>query len=156
MSHEMEVALAGVLILAASVWTGGFVAIAVVARVATRTLSPGDRVAFFRALGRAYGVVGVVALVLALGSGAALVADRPWDAVLIATAAVAAALVVTLLVGIVQARRMTRLRRSALERPDDAQRAARVRREARGAGVLRAFIGVLTLVLLALGVVLAT
>ncbi|MFG2088589.1 MULTISPECIES: hypothetical protein [unclassified Spirillospora] len=155
MSDEVEVALAGVLILATSVWTGGFVAIAVVARVAARTLGPAERVAFFRALGRAYVVVGVAALALALGSGAVLVSDRAWDGVLTAAAVVAAALVATLAVGVVQARRMTRLRRSALADPDDARQAARVRRGARGAGVLRAFIGALTLALLALGVVLA-
>ncbi|MEU8802894.1 hypothetical protein [Spirillospora sp. NPDC048819] len=156
MSDQVEAVLAGVLILATSVWTGGFVAIAVVARVAARTLGPAERVAFFRALGRAYAVVGVAALALALASGAALVSGRSWDGVLIAAAAVAAALVITLLAGVVQARRMTRLRRGALDDPGDAQKAARVRRGARGAGVLRAFLGALTLALLALGVVLAT
>lgn len=156
MSDGVEAALAGVLVLATSVWVGGFVAIVVVARVSARTLAPGDRVAFFRALGRAYGVVGGAALALALGSGAALVHGRPWDGVVGASAVVAAALVAALLTGVVQARRMTRLRRSALGAPEDGQRAARVRRGARAAGVLRAFIGVLTLVLVALGVALAT
>ncbi|GAA0566953.1 hypothetical protein [Actinomadura livida] len=156
MSHEIEAGLAGVLILATSVWTGGFAAIAVVARVTARTLAPGDRVAFFRALGRAYGVIGSAALALALGSGAVLVAGRPWDGVLVAAALVAAALVLTLLAGVVQARRMTRLRHGALAEPGDERRADLVRRGARGAGVLRAFIGALALVLIALGAVMAT
>jgi putative copper export protein len=41
-----------VALVAACVWVGGFVAIAVVARVARRQLERGARVAFFRALGR--------------------------------------------------------------------------------------------------------
>ena len=45
-------ALEGLLILATAVWTGGLVAIFVVARVARHTLMPRDRVAFFRGLGR--------------------------------------------------------------------------------------------------------
>lgn len=156
MPHEVRAALAGVLILAAAVWIGGFVAIVVVARVASRTLGPAERVPFFRALGRTYGVVGTVALAVALGTGTSLVYGRPWDGALIATVVVAVALVATLATGVVQARRMTRLRRDALSHPGDASLAARVRRRARGAAVLRAMIGALTLALLALGVLLAT
>ncbi|NKZ05558.1 hypothetical protein [Actinomadura latina] len=156
MSHGIEVALACVLVTAASVWFGGFVAIGVVARVTFRTLGPTDRVAFFRALGRMYGIVGTAALVIALGSGAALVAGRPWGGTLTATAVLAAALVAALGFGVLQARRMTRLRRDALAHPDDEPLAARVRRGARGAGLLRASIGLLSLALLILGTILAT
>lgn len=155
MSHGIEVALACVLLIAGSVWVGGYVAIGVVARVTVRTLGPADRVAFFRALGRVYGIVGTVALALALGSGAALAADRPWDGTLTATAALAAALVAALAFGVLQARRMTRLRRDALDRPGDAALAARVRSGARNASLLRASIGLLSLAVLILGTVLA-
>ncbi len=133
MSHGVEVALACVLLIATSVWFGGFVAIGVVARVTFRTLGPGDRVAFFRALGRMYGIVGTAALVVAIGTGAALVAYRPWDGTT-ATVVLTAALVAALAFGVLQARRMTRLRRDALASPDDAQLAARARRGARSAG----------------------
>jgi hypothetical protein len=51
---------------------------------------------------------------------------------------------------------MTRLRRSALDRPGDHTLATRVRRGAIRAGVLRSLIGVLSLALLALGVVIAS
>ena len=155
MSHGVEVALACVLLIATSVWFGGFVAIGVVARVTFRTLKPADRVAFFRALGRMYGIVGTAALVLAIGTGAALVAGRPWDGTLIATVVLTAALVAALGFGVLQARRMTRLRREALANPDDASLAARVRRGARSAGILRASIGLLSLGVLILGTVLA-
>ncbi|HUY52085.1 MAG TPA: hypothetical protein VMV92_41355 [Streptosporangiaceae bacterium] len=51
---------------------------------------------------------------------------------------------------------MTLLRRSALQRPGNAQMAARVRRGARTAAVLRAAIAALSLAFLALGAVIAT
>jgi hypothetical protein len=148
--------LTGLLILATSLWLGGLFAIAIVARVATRTLDPAARVAFFRALGRCYGVVGTAALALAYATGAALLRDHAWDAAMVATVVVAAVLAVTLGMGIVQARRMTRLRRRLLEEPDDTALAAGVRRGAGRAQALRGLIGVLSLALLALGVLIAS
>lgn len=155
MPHDVRTALAGVLILATAVWIGGFVAIVVVARAARRALGPAERVAFFRALGRSYGVIGTGALVVALGTGASLVYGRRWDGALVAAIVVAAALVATLAAGVVQARSMTRLRRDALRHPGDEPLAARVHRRARAAAALRAMIGALSLALLALGVLLA-
>lgn len=151
-----DAVLTGVLILATAVWLGGLVAIAIVARVATRTLEPATRIAFFRGLGRSYGVVGTAALVVAYGTGAALARDQPWDPPMVAAAAVAVALAVTLAVGIVQARRMTRLRRQALDQSDDTVLARGVRRGATRADVLRSLIGVFSLALLVLGVIIAS
>ena len=90
-----DVVLQFVLVLATSIWVGGLVTIAVVARVASRTLAPVERVHFFRGLGRTYGPVGGVALVTALGTGAALVVDQPLDGLVVAGSVVAGALVVT-------------------------------------------------------------
>jgi uncharacterized membrane protein len=140
--------------LAASIWVGGLVAIVVVARAASATLEPAQRVAFFRALGRSYGVVGSVALLVALATGALLLRDHPWDGLLIATAVAAAALLVPTAVGIAQARAMTRLRRRALAEPSEAID-ARVRRGAALAGALRGAIALFTLVLVVLGAALA-
>ncbi len=151
-----EGVLTGLLILATALWVGGLFTIAIVARVATHTLDPTQRVAFFRGLGRCYGVVGTAALALAYGTGAALVRDHPWDNTKVAVAAVAATLAAALPVGMMQARRMTLLRRQALDRADDITLAARVRRGALRAGVLRGLIGVLSLTLLVLGVALAS
>jgi putative copper export protein len=64
-----SVVLVFVHLLAASVWVGGFVAVAVVARVAKRELDPAARVAFFRSLGRDYGKVGGSALAVATLTG---------------------------------------------------------------------------------------
>jgi uncharacterized membrane protein len=149
-------ALTGLLILATAVWIGGVAAITIVARVASRTLTPDARVTFFRGLGRSYGVVGTAALALAYGTGAAIVYGRPWDNTLTVTAVVATLLLFATTTGAAQARRMSRLRRHALDHPDDAEMRGQVRRGASRAGVLRASIGLLSLALLALGVLLGT
>jgi uncharacterized membrane protein len=145
-----------VTLLSASVWVGGFVAIAVVARIARSRLDPAARVSFFRALGRRYGIVSGSALVVMLVGGALLLTDHAWDATAACAVAVAAALVLATVAGVAQARGMTRLRRRALDEPDDRALAARVRRGAGRAAALRATIGALSLVLLALASVLAT
>lgn len=156
MSDTARAVLLGVFTLTSCIWVGGYIAIAVVARVATRTLEPSQRVRFFRALGRSYLLVGTPALVIALGTGAGLVGEHAWDGTLIATVAVAAALVASLGVGVAQARRMTRLRAAVLSAPDDPQLTTQVRRGARTATVLRAAIGLFSFALIALGSMLAT
>jgi uncharacterized membrane protein len=155
MSHTASAAVTGLLIFAAAIWIGGLFAIAVVARVASRTLTPAARVEFFRGLGRTYGIVGTTALLFAYGTGASLVYGRHWDGLLTATAVVATALAVSLAAGVVQARRMTRLRSRALA-ADDAELSTQVRRGAGRAGALRGLIALLSLTLLALGVVIGS
>lgn len=150
-----HVVLGGFLVLAAAVWVGGIVTLIIVAQVTTRTLEPSNRVAFFRALGKMYGIVAGTALAVALGTGAALVYDRFDEGPVVASGVVTAALVLFLAVGIVQARRMTRLRERALHATEDTALAARLRRDAGWAGALRTLIGLLSLALLALGVVIA-
>ena len=144
--------LEALLIVATAVWTGGLVAIFVVARVARHTLMPRDRMAFFRGLGRSYAPVGGIALAMALGCGAALLYGRAWDGTVIAATVIAACLVLVTAAGVVQARRMTRLRHEALTQPGNWALAARVRRGAVSAAVLRAAIAALSLALIALGV----
>lgn len=156
MADPTTATLTGLLIFGASVWVGGLIAIAIVARVATGTMDPPVRVAFFRDLGRAYGVAGTAALALSYGSAAALLDGRAWSGTLIAAVVVAAVLAATLAVGVAQARRMTRLRRRSLEVPDDAHLAAFVRRGSALAHALRGLIALLSLALMALGVALGT
>lgn len=151
-----DAVLTGLLIFAATVWVGGLIAIVVVARVARATLDPASRVAFFRGLGRSFGIVATGALALAYSTGAALVVGRPWDGELTATAIVATALVVTTAIGVVQARRMSRLRNRLLSAPHNSELATQVRRGAQRAGVLRGLIALLSLALLALGISLGT
>jgi uncharacterized membrane protein len=151
-----EASLAAVLVLATAVWIGGLVTIFVVARVAHATLGPAERVAFFRGLGRAYGLVGGAALVVALASGGVLASRHRWDGQLAAGAVVAAGLVAATAAGVVQARRMTRLRQDALQDLGSPELAAKVRRGGRNAAALRAAIAALSLTLLCLGVVIVT
>lgn len=141
--------------LAAAIWVGGFVALVVVTWVARVTLEPAARVVFFATLGRGYGVVGGLALLVGLATGALLLAGRPWDGVLVATVTVAALLVVSTIVGVAQAHRMTRLRCNALRHPGDTVLTAGVRRAARRAALLRTIIGGLSLALVALAALLA-
>ena len=141
--------------LAASIWVGGLVAIFVVARAAAASLEPAQRVAFFQALGRRYGVVGSAALLVALGTGAALLRGHAWNELLVAAAIVAGALLVAAGAGMAQARAMTRLRRRALSETVDPALQLRLRRGALLAGALRSMIALLTLVLVVLGAALA-
>lgn len=150
MPPAVQAILIAVFMLAASVWVGGYVATAVMARVATTTLQPGDRVTFFRALGRAYLWVEVPALVIALVIGGVLLADRGWDPLARVIAVVGVVLAAMLAIAIAQARRMTVLRRRALDAPAE-QMNAEVRQGAVWAGVLRALLGVLTLAIVVLG-----
>ena len=156
MSDGLEATLLAVLVVATSIWVGGYIAIAVVARAATATLNPDARVAFFRALGRLYFWVGTPALVIALASGAVLARDADHGGLFTATVVVAVVLLVSFVVAVVQARRMTRLRRASLAAPDDAALGERVRRGARAAGALRGVLGLLSLALVVLGACLAT
>jgi hypothetical protein len=156
MSDTVRAILLGIFALAAAIWMGGYVAIAVVAQVAAKTLPPEQRVMFFRGLGRSYGVVGGSALLVALGTGAALLSDRTWDGTLTVTTVAASGLLLATAVGVVQARRMTRLRRASLQEPGNALLSAQIAAGARAAGLLRATIGLLSLALIALGALLAT
>jgi hypothetical protein len=119
-------------------------------------LGVAERVTFFRGLGRAYGLVGGVALTVALASGAVLAATYRWDGQLTASTVVAAGLVAATVAGVAQARRMTRLRQNALRDPGSAELAAKMRRGARNAAALRVAIAALSLALLTLGTVIAT
>lgn len=145
--------LVTVSVLATSVWTGGLVAIFVVARVASKTLETPQRINFFRTLGRRYGVVGTLALLVGLASGATLLRSHPWTPIQLAAAIVAGALLAATGAGMMQARAMTRLRRRALTEASPSS--SQLRRGAQLAAALRGAIGLLTLALIILGAALA-
>lgn len=142
----LTTALVVVLLLSQAVWVGGLVVIFVVARVARRTLTPPQQVDFFQKLGRTYAPVAGVALLLALLAGGLLARNRPWNASLVTSTVVAAALVMVTIAGVVQARAMTRLRQAAIEAPDE-MATSRIRGQARVASCLRWLIALLTLAL---------
>ena len=107
------------------------------------------QVAFFRALGRRYIVVGAPALAVALAAGGVLLAERPTDATTVAAVVMAAMLVLVTAVGVALARSMTRLRARALTAIGDEAFISRLRRGAIVAALLRMAIGVLSVALLA-------
>ncbi|HKN94583.1 MAG TPA: hypothetical protein VJU60_09640 [Thermoleophilaceae bacterium] len=122
-------------LLAAAVWVGSLAALAVVTRTARQVLDPPAQLAFFRALGRRYALVGGGALAVALATGAALVSGERWTAELTTLVALTVALVLATAAGVRQARRVNRLR----------ARQAEWSRAARTAGLLRAAIAAFTL-----------
>ena len=140
-----------VLLLATSVWIGGFVAIAIVARVARHELDLPTRIAFFRRLGRRYLVVGGGSLAVALGSGGSLLALGDWTPTKTVAAALGIALALATVVGVIQARELTRMRRRNLLRSRETAAAEAERSAAARAALLRASIGALTFALLAVG-----
>lgn len=151
MSNTVEALLVVVLVLATSIWLGGYVAIAVVARSALQVLDPSARVAFFRSLGRKYFWVGTPALVVALAVGVVLARNTTSDGLAITCIAVAATLVACFVIAVFQARRMTRLREAMLADPTDASREAAVVKGNRIAQSLRGSLGILSFALLILG-----
>src|SRR5579884_901170 len=138
--------LVAVELLAASIWVGSLVCLAIVASSARRVLEARAQVIFFRAVGRRYGVVGTTALLVAIGCG--LVLSWPpssWSAVTEAAVALSGALVVVSVAAMGQARAMTALRSRATAAPNDAPRTAALRRGRRLASSLRGVMALLTL-----------
>jgi 1,4-dihydroxy-2-naphthoate octaprenyltransferase len=101
------------LILASSVWIGGAACLIVVSRVSRTALSAADRVTLFRQLGRRWGIIGTAALVVAYACGLILLLTAPWTPLSTWLVVLGVTLAIALAAGIVQARRMTRLRRAA-------------------------------------------
>lgn len=137
--------------LGAAVWVGGFVALVVVAHVTRSALPPAQRVLVFREIGRVYGPLGGLALGVSFVTAALILKDRAWEAPLGVASALAVALTLAVVAGVMQARRMTDRRVDALRHPDDPGRRDVVRRSSRAAAGLRASIGVLTLALVVSG-----
>jgi hypothetical protein len=137
--------------LAVSVWVGSLVCLAIVAKVAREQLDERSRIALFRQIGRFYGVAGTGSLVIAIGAGVVLA----WPLSQVGHIGMAAFVLAGVLVfvtgaGVLQARRMTVMRRRALENRDDKRAATTVRRGAAFAAALRGSIALLTLAILVL------
>ena len=145
-----------VLLLATSIWIGGFVAIAIVASVARRELDARTRVAFFRSLGRSYLVVGGSSLALAFTSGGIVLARGDWTVARTVAVALGVALAFATVTGVVQAREMTRMRSRNLRGSQSTATGEAERSAAMRAALLRASIGALSLALLAVGSAIAT
>lgn len=136
-------------LLAVSVWVGSLVCLAVVANAARATLDRSARVALFRTVGRRYAPIGTAALVVMIGAGLAIAwPPASWSNLQITAVVLDIVLVVVTVVGMRQARAMTRLRQRALREPEG-HPAAEVRTGAITASVLRGLIALTTVALLA-------
>lgn len=155
MNPTLQVVFVTLLVLASGVWIGGIVTIVVVARAAKSSLEPAARVALFSALGKTYLGVGVGALLVAFATGGALLVQRGWDGVATSAALLAGSLVVVLAVAVAQARRMSDLRRQAVEATADAGLQEQIRLGGRSASALRGLLGLVSLALVVLGARLA-
>jgi hypothetical protein len=138
-------------VVATSIWFGGLVAIAIVARIVGRELDAPVQIAFFRSLGRCYLAVGGGSLAVALGSGGLLLGRGEWTTTKTAAVALGAALAVAALLAIQQARATARIRRRASSESDPAGDAEPLRAAAARAALLRGCVGALTVALLAVG-----
>lgn len=150
--HSARVAMITVGMLAASIWVGSLVCLALVSAASRDVLDGPSRVALFRRVGRLYGIVGTSSLLVAIATGFALAwPPSRFTGALGAVLALAGVLVVVTAVGMVQARAMTLKRQRLLAAPHDEDAARSVHRGAALASALRGSIGVVTLVILVLG-----
>ncbi len=136
--------------LAASIWIGSLVCLALVALVARRTLDGPSFVVLFREVGRLYRVVGTASLLVAMVVGLALAWPISVAGLDLAIVVSSAFLVLVTVAAMVQARRMTVRRLRAVNDPRDQLAADEVRRGAAIASLLRGLIGVSTLAIVVL------
>jgi|GEM_PF-671419 len=121
-------------LVAASIWVGSLVCLAVVTAAARRVLDTPSQATLFRAVGRRYGPVGPTALLVAIGAGLALSwPPSAWSSITDSAVALAGLLVIASAADIAQARAMTRRRRQVASRPRGPRpRGERTSRTARG------------------------
>lgn len=149
----VEQILGALLVLAAAIWIGGFVAVMLVNASAHTVLSPTDRTALFRNFGRRYLTVAMVAALVIAISGGLLLAAAPFDGITISILALVGVLVAATIAGVVQARRMSRLRHTANEAEHQDQFARPLKRGSITARILRTVIGLASLALFVLAFV---
>lgn len=141
-------------LLAASIWVGSLVCLAVVAQTGRATLDGPAQVAFFRALGRRYAIVGTAALLVAIGAGLAMAwPPSTWSATVDAAVALAGLLVLASAAGMAQARAMGTLRGRSMKAPADSVARAAVRRGRHVATALRLLMAADTLAVVVLAAV---
>jgi hypothetical protein len=143
--------LVAIELIAACIWAGSLACLALVANVARKVLDGPSQVAFFRAIGRRYGIVGTGSLLVAIGAGLALAwPPSGWSGTIDAAVGLSGALVFATAAGMVQARAMTTVRRRAMSAPEDHGAVLAVRRGRLLAGALRSVMALFTLAILVL------
>ena len=162
-----DLAIRALHLIAAAVWAGGLIFLGVAVGAAQKTLGDRERIALFRQLGRRFLVVGGGAMVLLIATGSSLASDRLasfgdlFDTDYGKRLSEKLALVVLVIVltafhSLVQGPALSRLREQALERSDDAELAATIRRKSARAGVVSLLNLLATLAILVLAARLVT
>ena len=149
--HATSALLVAIELIAASIWVGGMVCVAVVAKVARDVLDGPSQMEFFQSMGRRYSVVGTTSLFVAIAAGLALSWSSLSSRMIDATVALAGVLVVTTIIGMRQARAMTSLRRILITNQSDGSMANSLRRGRRLANALRGLMALITLAIVILG-----
>ena len=143
--------LVAVELIAASIWVGGMVCIAIVAKAVRGVLDESSQVAFFRAVGRRYGMVGTASLLIAIAAGLALSwPPSSWSRTIEAAVVLAGVLVVATIAGMMQARAMTALRRKLIANAGDSSTAVALRRGRLLANGIRGLMALMTLAIVIL------
>ena len=144
----MDLAIRALHLIAAAVWAGGLVFLGVAAGVARATIPEGERIEFFRRLGRRFLVVALVAAALLAATGADMAADRlpSWSAltdtewgrlILAKTILFATALLLALAHALVLGPQTRNLRQALLTSPGDPALEARLRRTGAASGIVQ-------------------
>lgn len=163
----MDVAIRSIHLIAAAVWAGGLVFLGVAAGVARRTIPEGERIAFFRMLGRRFAMLAAASALLIAATGADMASDRlaSWSAlvntsygrILLAKIILfALALVEAAIHSLVLGPRIGALREALLASPGDATLERRLHRTAAVSGVLSALMLAQTIAILVLAADLVT
>ena len=143
--------LVAVELITASIWVGGMVCLAIVAKAARGVLDESSQVAFFRAVGRRYGMVGTASLLIAIAAGLALSwPPSSWSRTIDAAVVLAGVLVVATIAGMMQARAMTALRRKLIANAGDSSTAVALRRGRLLANGIRGLMALMTLAIVIL------
>jgi putative copper export protein len=162
-----DLAIRSLHLIAAAVWAGGIVFLGLAVGAARGALADRERIALFRRLGRRFLIVGGIALAVLIATGTDMASDRLASfGDLFDTdygkrlseklAVVIAVIALTAFHSFVQGPALSRLREQALDRPDDAELAAAIRRKAARAGIVSALNLIATLTILVLAARLVT
>jgi putative copper resistance protein D len=162
-----DLAIRSLHLIAAAVWAGGMVFLGLAVGAARRTVADRERIALFRQLGRRFLVAGGISLAVLIATGIDMASERLasfgdlFDTdygkrLAEKLALVIAVIVLTAFHSLVQGPALSRLREQALERLDDAEIAATIRRKSARAGVVSVLNLLATLAILVLAARLVT
>src|SRR3954447_10960479 len=143
-------------LMAAAIWVGGVVFLGIAATAARNTVSPRERIALFRAIGRQFLRTAAAALAVLIATGTDMADGTYSDRLRQKLVVVGIAVALTAYHSFVQGPALSRLRERALDHPDDTALAAEIRRRSAQAGIVQVLILVSTLGILVMAARLST